>query len=191
MNIRDLKREECARLAEIDSSYASDKIYKLESCPKGRECIAPYDLEKPVESMPPMFGATSQNAALRYQDNFDHYDMFIVAEEDDRFIGAACTFPLKPAFTDEVAFLAMPGELLLLALSVNREHRGRGVGRALLDRVKAHCVENGYKFVSLWTGFDFYPAVQFYLSEGFKISGWQAPPGCKFDQCRIYMTWVP
>lgn len=191
MIIRDLKKEECVHLAELDSSFMTNNIYQAQEESCGKRCIVAVDVDPPREVIPPMFGVGSPNAALRYQDQFDHYDLFIVAEQDNKFIGAACTFPLRSQLTEDTAFLAMPGELLLSSLSVDREHRKMGIGKALLDKVKSHCVERGYKLVSLWTGFDYYPAVQFYLAEGFIISGWQAPPGCRFDQCRIYMTWEP
>jgi GNAT superfamily N-acetyltransferase len=114
-----------------------------------------------------------------------------VAEEDDRLLGAVCAFPLRAALGEEAKFLSMPGEYLLTSLAVDRDHRGLGIGRALLDRVKAHCVDHRHSMVSLWTGLDYHPAIEFYRSQGFIISGWQHPPGCKFDQCRVYMTWVP
>lgn len=191
MIIRDLKKEECSRLAEIDPSFVTDKIYTVECVHHSNYCLMTKKLDKEMEIMPPMFGSTSPSAALWYQDRFNVYESFIVAEEDGKIVGAACMFPLAPALKDEVSFLGLPGERLISSLAVDRSHRGRGIGRALLDEIKARSQELKSPMLGLWTGLCYHPAIEFYIAEGFVISGWQAPPGCKFDQCRVYLTWRP
>ncbi len=141
--------------------------------------------------MPPMFGSTSPEAAAHYADEFDRYDLFLVAEEDGRFVGAACGLPLSSELSKVPGLVFMKGEYLLVSFAVDREHRGKGIGKALLDKVKLHCMETGRSMLSLWAGSDYYPAIEFYIKNGFALSGWIFPPGCKYDQCRIFLTWRP
>jgi len=191
MIIRRLAIDECARLAEIDPSFVTNKVCTIQTAASIDQCLTAVEVDQPLEVMPPMFGSTSPDAALWYQDHFASYDLFIVAEDEGRFVGAACGMPLTELLPPEVKFLAMRGEYLLSAFAVDRQHRGRGIGRAMLSEVKSHCARMGCSMLSLWTGFDYYPAIAFYQAEGFALSGWQSPPGCKFDECRVYLTWEP
>lgn len=191
MMIRGLKIEECERLAEIDPSFETDKVYKMTVNNPLEPRIVVVNGDPPVEVMPPIFGSTSPNAASQYKDEFDKYDLFSVAEDDGRIVGAACSMPLTTKGIGVQGYVAMPGEYYLAALAIDRDFRSKGVGRLLLDRAKAHCLEIGSKMISLWCGFDYYPAVEFYLANDFQISGWLHPPGCRYDQCRLYLTWRP
>lgn len=191
MIIRNLDISECARLAEIDPSFETSQIYQVTKSKPAEPYIERVECDSVQFVMPPIFGSTSPSAALRYEDEFDRYDLFLVAEEDDRIIGAVCSTPLTQEASYPPGCVVMPREYLLAAFAVDREKRGQKVGAALLDRVKDHCKEIGCSFISLWAGFDYVPAVDFYISQGFVISGWLEPPGCRFDQCRIYLTWHP
>lgn len=188
MIIRKLNIDECHRLSEIDPSFATSKVYKIDNTDPLEPRLVTVETGLPKEVMPPIFGSTSPNAAMRYHDEYDHYDLFIAAEEDSRIIGAACSMPL---FNNMPFFIAKPKEYMLTTMAIDREYRRKGIGQELLESVKHYCVETGRSMISLWTGFDYYPAVKFYLSQGFIISGWISPPGCRYDQCRLYLTWQP
>ncbi|MEN6520953.1 MAG: GNAT family N-acetyltransferase [Armatimonadota bacterium] len=188
MIIRNLDADECHRLAEIDPSFVTNKTYRIDSENPFEPRLVAVDANPPIEVMPPIFGSTSPNAAMRYFDEYDRYDLFLAAEEDNRIVGAACCMPL----VRDIPFcMAKPGEYMLATIAVDREERGKGIGRQLLETVKRYCVDSGKSMVSLWTGFDYYPAVKFYLSQGFAISGWMVHPGCYYDECMIYLTWKP
>jgi GNAT superfamily N-acetyltransferase len=191
MIIRNLKIEECERLAEIDPSFETDKIYKMAVSDPFEPRIVVVNGDPPVEVMPPIFGSTSPNAAGQYREQFDKYDLFIVAEDEGRIVGASCSMPLTTKSIGIPGYVAMPGEYFLSGLAVDRDWRGKGIGRALIDRVKERCLDVGCSMISLWAGFDYYPAIAYYLQNGFSISGWLHPPGCRYDQCRLYLTWLP
>lgn len=189
MIIRNLNIDECVRLSEIDPSFETSKVYMAESENPLEPRIIAHEADPPIEVMPPIFGSVYPDAAAAYADEFDRYDLFLVAEEDGRFIGASCSLPIAADMSKVPGWAVMRGEYLLAAIAVDREHRFQGVGHALLERVKSHCREIGGSMISLWAGFDYFPSVEFYLTQGFAISGWLSPPGCKYDQCRLYLTW--
>lgn len=85
-----------------------------------------------------------------------------VALRGDRVIGW-CDVRRKPA-----TFLKHSG---VLGMGVVREHRGHGVGRALLERTLAACVARGLSRVELQVRVDNGAAIALYTKAGFVAEG--------------------
>ena len=82
-----------------------------------------------------------------------------VAEADQRLAGLALWYPTFSTWTGR------PG-IWLEDLFVEPEHRGAGVGRALLTRLAKICVDRGYGRLEWWVLKWNTPAVDFYESLG-------------------------
>lgn len=63
------------------------------------------------------------------------------------------------------------GNARLISIAVIPESRGRGVARSLLNAVKGYVRESGGDRVSLEVRISNVPAINLYLSNGFKVKG--------------------
>lgn len=86
-------------------------------------------------------------------DYIDDEELFLVAEEEGDVIGLALAQPFKG------------DDLELIALVVDEAHRGRGIGKALLDAMRQRARERG-KDLFLWAKADKERTLAFYRREG-------------------------
>jgi [ribosomal protein S18]-alanine N-acetyltransferase len=83
----------------------------------------------------------------------------LVCEIDGRVVGYAA------AFTD-------PGvKSRVLSLAVDRDHRGRGIGRRLMREIEDRAKENGSGLMTLEVRVTNVEAVNLYLAEGYLVKG--------------------
>ncbi|NYT11665.1 MAG: ribosomal protein S18-alanine N-acetyltransferase [Methanomassiliicoccales archaeon] len=92
---------------------------------------------------------------LLTEDKFHNW----VAEEDDEILGYAS---IMRQDNDNAR---------LLSIAVIPESRNQGVGKSLMGAVRRHVKESGGDRVSLEVRVSNVPAINLYLSEGFKVKG--------------------
>ena len=80
---------------------------------------------------------------------------FVLAERDGTIVGTG-------ALIEE-----SPGTGRLVRMSVDRHHRGRGIGRALVDHLVAEARARGYRRVVIETNDDWWDAIGLYRACGF------------------------
>jgi ribosomal protein S18 acetylase RimI-like enzyme len=80
---------------------------------------------------------------------------FVLAERDGTIVGAG-------ALVEE-----SPGTGRLVRMSVDRAHRGRGIGRALVTHLVAEARARGYCRVVIETNDDWWDAIGLYRASGF------------------------
>ncbi|MFR0540896.1 N-acetyltransferase family protein [Lactobacillus delbrueckii] len=100
--------------------------------------------------------------------NDDQKAVFVAVDEDDQVLGYAFTqLQEQPFSTNMVQFKS----LFIDDLCVDSTQRSQGVGRALLDYVKAEAKRLGCYEVTLnvWEGND--SAINFYKKNGLKVKG--------------------
>jgi len=68
---------------------------------------------------------------------------------------------------------------------VARKHRRRGIGRALVERAVAFARESSMREISVETGADMKEAIEFYMSCGFRISGYEQHSGGSEGQVHL------
>jgi ribosomal protein S18 acetylase RimI-like enzyme len=136
-------------IAAIDTSFTTGTIYvvKLEG---DSFVITPTAVDPPVTKTFPIEGITGWRA----------WERAWVACDDRRVVG----------------FCAVHGptwnrRLVVYHLYVDREHRGRGFGRSLLDQAVADGRAVGARTVWLETNNLDHPAVQWYRRQGFELCG--------------------
>jgi GNAT superfamily N-acetyltransferase len=109
---------------------------------------------------------------LRPEDRAAHYDFAtvdpakphtIVAAEGDSILGFATTMPSRSED------LSGYGELV--ALYVDPEHWGRGIGLALVQAARAHLVEAGFREAMLWVLVGNVRAERFYENDKWIADG--------------------
>jgi len=89
-----------------------------------------------------------------------------VADIDGVAVGSVMVTPR----TDGTAWLSK--------FFVDRSFRGRGIGRALLDRAVAAARERGYKRLALDTRTYFKEAIHLYEATGWQLSSGESHPPC-------------
>jgi ribosomal protein S18 acetylase RimI-like enzyme len=124
------------------------------------------------------------------------WERTLVAVEDRRVVGMAARFPdtewprlrvrtgvvmlaaagprhavplIRRARVEERIMAPIPsGRVYVMSLAVVPEHRGRGIGARLLDRVSEEAREKGMQAVALDVAADNERAIRFYRREGFE-----------------------
>lgn len=81
------------------------------------------------------------------------------------FIGGAYARQVGPA---DGTYGYVDSTLLEVGIGVEREHRGKGIGRLVLESLKAITIENGHRGLSLSVELD-NPARQLYDAAGFVV----------------------
>jgi len=139
-----------ATLLDLDTSFTTDRLYRVVadglSFALQEVSIAPplrkaYDLSEDIDRLP-------------------QFDAVVIAEDDGRVAGLAA---LKHEAWNRRA--------VLWHLYVAPERRGRGIGRALLDRAAQDARRLGARCVWLETQNVNHGAIQFYRRMGFACCG--------------------
>ena len=143
-------------LAQIDTTYATRRLLSLERSGAAPELT--FELRwratKLYEGLYADLSVDGLATAL------NRTDLFLVAIVDGECAGYLMV--MLPEYTDA-------GEITDLA--VHRSLRGRGVGSALVDATVAWAREQRLRALWVEPGAEMASAVDFYLSMGFRISG--------------------
>ena len=130
----------------IDSSFTTDRVYRVVRDGLGF-ATAELTVDPPVTKRYP-------------PPDVDPGEGAFVAELVGEIVGYAQVEP--PAWN---------GRAAVSHLYVSAPHRGRGIGTALLDALAAHARAAGARTLWIETQNANYPAVQFYLAQGFRLCG--------------------
>ena len=115
------------------------------------------------EEVPPPFGIIYKPELQVYVKNLgkEDDDHILIAEADDKIVGAVWV-----RIMDDYGHI--DDETPSLIISVEKEYRGKGIGRSLLSSILSLLSKCGYKAVSLSCQKENY-AVSLYKSLGFEI----------------------
>ena len=115
------------------------------------------------EEVPPPFGIIYKPELQVYVKNLgkEDNDHILIAEADDKIVGAVWV-----RIMDDYGHI--DDETPSLIISVEKEYRGKGIGRSLLSSMLSLLSKCGYKAVSLSCQKENY-AVSLYKSLGFEI----------------------
>ena len=115
------------------------------------------------EEVPPPFGIIYKPELQVYVKNLgkEDDDHILIAEADDKIVGAVLV-----RIMDDYGHI--DDETPSLIISVEKEYRGKGIGRSLLSSMLSLLSKYGYKAVSLSCQKENY-AVSLYKSLGFEI----------------------
>lgn len=104
---------------------------------------------------------TAENATESLRDHFEH-KRFIgyVCEENDELLG--CLFA-------HCRISGSQREVCIHEMAVLPRRQGQGIGKQLLNAVKAYCQDAGYAGIVLYTS-KYAPAAKFYEKNGFQLS---------------------
>ena len=156
VTVRPATERDLAKLAGLDYTYPTGRLLSLQRSGDAPELTFSFRWReaKPSEALYGDYTVESLRRALT------RADLFIVAELDRHLAGLLMV--LLPTYTDA-------GEITDFA--VHRPLRRRGVGRALVDAAADWAKER--KLRALWVEprADNAEAIEFYLSLGFRISG--------------------
>lgn len=134
-------------------SYTSEKYYKVlsEKIDNGWNfTLQEESFEKPFEKM------LEEEIFEQYKEGSEAY----MAELDG-----------KEAAVMVIQAMAWNNTLLIHDLYVEPQFQNHGIGRSLIDAAKKRAVELGARSIVLETQTSNYPAIQFYLKNGFEIVG--------------------
>lgn len=123
---------------------------------------------------PAAFSATYQDNLAR-PDSFWQDRLAEVATGEGQLLFAHCQDRLVGmigAYPDRVD----SGVAIVISVYVEREFRGRGIGRLLMGAILAELKENGYRKAVLSVNAAGAPAVNLYLRCGFTITGQESGP---------------
>jgi GNAT superfamily N-acetyltransferase len=87
-----------------------------------------------------------------------HQAVFLVARLDDRLVSTGALLPHSPRIAK------------IVRMSVLKSCRRRGIGRQILNRLLDYARQSGYKQVVLETTASWQGAIEFYLSNGFRVT---------------------
>ncbi|WP_070963443.1 GNAT family N-acetyltransferase [Vibrio sonorensis] len=109
----------------------------------------------------------------------------IVADSGEKVIGMALSYPASyHGITDELTNFLPPdrlehfrelyssrveGSYFLDAMCVDEKHRGKGIGKSLLNKTKEKAKSDGYSQLSLIVFADNLAAITLYKQQGFKV----------------------
>ena len=141
-----------ARIARLDTTFTTDRIYRLERS-DWSFALREIAVEPPVRKVFPL--------ADELRDLGADWSYAIVAEQDTAIVGFAA---MQLERWNRRANLAH--------LYVAPEHRGQGLGRALLQNILASAHAQGARCLWLEVTNVNYPAIQFYRRAGFHLCGW-------------------
>jgi GNAT superfamily N-acetyltransferase len=138
-------------LEVLDSSFTSDRIYRLRRGPLSFELVEE-TVDPPVRKAYPLLRPDA--------DRLRGLAHVVVAEAGGALVGVAAA-----------SVSAWNRRVQVEDFFVAPLARGRGVGRALMDSVVGYAREAGARCVWLETQTIHYPAVQFYRRLGFRLCG--------------------
>jgi len=142
--------EALAPLAAIDTSFTTDRIYRVQ-----RTALS-FSLEEEVIAPPYHKTYTFDDPVAELRD----MDQLLIAEWDQKLAGL---IGLK--------YEAWNRRLGVGHLFVAPPHRGKGVGRGLIEAAVEYARSTEARCLWLETQNTNYPAVRFYLRAGFRLCG--------------------
>ncbi|MBC7223194.1 MAG: GNAT family N-acetyltransferase [Anaerolineae bacterium] len=157
MEIRPAQLEDLPACAQLDGSYQTDWVWQMEAHSHGAEtrvAFRPMRLPRTLTVPYPL-----DEIVLEW--DWRHEECFLVAEEDDEILGC-------------LDMRIQPWERLgwIYHLVVDRSHRRRGLGTALLRAGMEWAREEGLRSVMLQVATKNYPAIQFAQRRGFTFCGY-------------------
>ena len=158
MRIETLEAEEMLRIGEIDRSESVDAVYVCVRSDDGL-CLR---LEKQTSDPPRENPGWDEDGVHRrarwWRRVVESGGLFIAAQRQGRIAGFAVLGPTR----EEGALAEM------VALFVSREHRSRGLGRALMEDLERRATERGVKVLTVDANSEV-RAVEFYRSLGYRL----------------------
>jgi ribosomal protein S18 acetylase RimI-like enzyme len=142
--------DDAALIALIDTSFTTRQVYEVDVVGDSIR-LTLRDLEAPLSKRFPLDDLVSAQRP---------YDRAWVALAGERIVGFAAT-----------AFEPWNRRLVLWHLYVDPSHRGRGIGRQLLEMVDDHGVERGARHLWLETSSLNVPGIAAYRALGFSLTG--------------------
>lgn len=153
MHILPLDREKYDYF-ELHYSYTTTGHYKA-AVVDSKDCMS-YTLTRESYDAP----RTEENTDTLFQDYWENPEAFAACDEDGTVLGYV-----------EFAPEEWNNRLRMTQLLVLPESRGKGVGRFLVDFVKATAKERDYRVIVLETQNYNLPAIDFYHACGFRFCG--------------------
>jgi ribosomal protein S18 acetylase RimI-like enzyme len=138
--------EDLAQIESVDTSFSTDRVYRVTT-----EGLGFRLREEPVA---PPLAKTYVVQPLRPSDRL------FVADDDGVVVGFG-----------EVELASWNRRAAITHLYVSASHRGRGVGRVLVEALAERARADGARCLWLETQNVNYPAVQFYYRLGFRLCG--------------------
>jgi ribosomal protein S18 acetylase RimI-like enzyme len=154
--IRPASESDLPALSEIDTSYTTGRLLSLERSGVAPELVFDFRWVTAL-SREKLYDTLSLEGLRRA---LDRTDLFLVASVEGRLAGYLMV--VLPDFTDA-------GEITDLA--VHRPLRGRGVGATLVEHATTWARERNLRALWVEPTADMAGAVEFYLSLGFRFSG--------------------
>ncbi|MDJ0663954.1 MAG: GNAT family N-acetyltransferase [Acidimicrobiia bacterium] len=156
VTVRPANQTDLPALTAIDLSYTIHRLLSLERSGQAPELTFQFrwDATEPREGLYDELDVDGLRVAL------DRTDLFLVASVESECAGYLML--VLPDYTDA-------GEITDLA--VHRPLRDRGVGRALVEAAVTWAQERGLRALWVEPGAEMARAIEFYLSMGFRISG--------------------
>ena len=117
----------------------------------------------------------AEEMSLRWGAIVDHGFPYLVAESEDTIVGYsyATTYRPRPAYRHSVEN----------SVYVDRNHRGNGVGRALLESLIERCEKTGFRqMVAIIGDSQNTGSIALHESQGFREVGMLRSVGFKFDR---------
>lgn len=154
--------------------------------------ITEHIFQPELTSGPGSFSFEFKKIRRRYQKTWITTDQDIA--EFNQIIGQGCSYGI---FDQEklIAWIIIDqrewnNSLYIENLLVNENYRGKGLGKKLLDCAKAEMIRRKARLLELETQNTNAPAIGFYQSQGFTITGFNLKlyDGLK-DEFAIYMTY--
>jgi ribosomal protein S18 acetylase RimI-like enzyme len=139
--------EDAAGIAAIDTSFTTDRVYRFARERTGFGFALALLTTTPLTKSYPLPRDDPGAGAF-------------VAELDGEIAGFAQVEP--PGWN---------GRAAVAHLYVSSPHRGRGLGKALVEALAGHARAAGARCLWLETQNVNYPAIQFYLATGFRLCG--------------------
>lgn len=146
MELRPARPADLDRVAAIDDSFTTDTVFEVDVEPD-RLTLRAVPVDPPLTKVFP-------------PDDDEPRGTVFVAADGPRVRGFV-----------EVSAAAWHGRLVVEQVTVAPGHRGRGIGRALLERAAAHGRELGLRTLWLETSNVNAPAVRAYRRAGFALCG--------------------
>jgi GNAT superfamily N-acetyltransferase len=157
MLIKTLEADQMLRIGEIDRSESVDAIYVCVRSKDGLSLCLEREVFDPPKENPGWDEEGVCQRAKWWRREVEEGGLFLVAEIEERIAGFAvlgCTREDKRA---EV-----------VAVFVGREHRSKGVGRALMEDLERRAIERGIHSLTVESNCEV-GSVEFYRSLGYHL----------------------
>lgn len=153
MNIRQIYAHEYPQGKQVVYTYSSDRYYDVQVIKEASEWTI--SLTEAIH-VTPFEKHQKEEIFESYKEGSEVY----VAEVDG-----------QEAAVVVIQYMEWNKTLLIHDLYVDRAFKKQGIGSQLMERVKKRAKELGARAVTLETQSSNYPAIQFYVKNGFEIIG--------------------